>query len=291
MNFIQLVRKIDSEAAAVKFLQEKCVLPNKRVCVNGHDMKWNEKGLRWRCRVKGCDKEVGVRVGNWLQGSRLPLDKIVHFIYCWSYKLSSVKFCERELLMAHGAVVDFNSYCREVCAWKMEQISDAMIGGEGLTVEIDESLFSRRKNHVGRILPQQWIFGGICRETKETFIVPVPDRRAETLFPIIERRIRPGSLVISDCWAAYRGIQEQLGFEHQTVNHKQHFVDPETKAHTQTIENTWRPVKLDNKKRFGTKRDFMGSYMAEHMWRSKLGGRDPFSAILEDIASFWPPAE
>jgi len=67
-------------------------------------------------------------MGNWLEGSRLPIDKIVHFLYCWAFKLSSVKFCERELLMGHDAVVDFNNYCREVCAWKMSLDDKSMIG-------------------------------------------------------------------------------------------------------------------------------------------------------------------
>ena len=68
------------------------------------------------------------QMGNWLEGSRLPIDKIVHFLYCWAFKLSSVKFCERELLMGHDAVVDFNNYCREVCAWKMSLDDKSMIG-------------------------------------------------------------------------------------------------------------------------------------------------------------------
>ena len=35
-----------------------------------------------------------------------------------------------------------------------------------MNVEIDESLFVRRKN-VGRTLPQQWVFAGICRENEK----------------------------------------------------------------------------------------------------------------------------
>ena len=70
-------------------------------------------------------------------------------------------------------------------------------------VEIDEGLFTRRKNHQGRVLPQQWVFGGYCRQTKECFMYPVEVRSAATLLPIIEDSVHPGSNVHSDLWRAY----------------------------------------------------------------------------------------
>ena len=32
-----------------------------------------------------------------------------------------------------------------------------------MDVEIDESLFTRGKDHQGRVLPQKSVFGGYCR--------------------------------------------------------------------------------------------------------------------------------
>jgi len=270
----------------VAFFQQREVIPPDMKCSNGHDMKLSfSKSPRWRCYVKSCRQEKCVRVDNWLSGSKLKLETIVHFIYCWTRELTSVKFCMEELEMANHAVVDYNNYLREVCAWKMSVISNSEIGGVGLHVEIDESLFSRRKSSAGRVLPQQWIFGGICRETKECFIVMVPDRSAETLLPIICEKIRAGSTIYSDSWRSYTRLQEE-GYDHHVVNHRYNFVDPVTGAHTQNVERLWGSAKWGNKRRRGTQRDFLSSYLSEFMWRTKLNGRDPFDAILNDIVEF-----
>jgi len=138
----------------------------------------------------------------------------------------------------------------------------------------------RRKNNAGRILPQQWIFSGICRETKACFIVRVPDRSEKTLLPIIQKYIRPGSIIMSDCWKAYNNLQ-QAGFKHNTVNHMYNFVDPNTGA---PRERLW-----GNKKRRGTNRNFLESYLAEFMWRTRIGKNDVFETILKDISEFSPP--
>ena len=122
------------------------------------------------------------------------------------------------------------------------------IGGPGCTVEIDETMYSRRKYNRGRIYPEQWVFGGICRETGKCFLYAVQNRTRETLFGCITANILPGTTIISDCWKAYNGIEEIEGYEfkHLTVNHSENFVDPHTGAHTQRVESMWNKAKKRN---------------------------------------------
>jgi len=56
----------------------------------------------------------------------------------------------------------------------------------------------------------------------------------QTLLPIIEREVEIGTTIHSDQWRAYSSLKDH-GFIHQTVNHSENFIDPNTGAHTQTI--------------------------------------------------------
>lgn len=80
------------------------------------------------------------------------------------------------------------------------------IGGPGTIVEIDETVITRRKYERGRLVSnQQWIFGLIERGSCRCVLMPVERRNAATLLPIIEEFVMPGTTIMSDCWAAYRG--------------------------------------------------------------------------------------
>ncbi|XP_075070855.1 uncharacterized protein LOC142159896 isoform X2 [Mixophyes fleayi] len=281
------ISTVCSEETAIEFLQKHNIIPRGRKCDNSHDMRpsFSDEQPRWRCHKRACRSKKGIRQDTWLEGSKIPLKTVVHFIYCWSRELTSIKFCKQKLNMSQPSVVDWNNYMREVCVWRMEKM-DTTIGGEGLFVEIDESLFIHRKNNAGRHLPQQWVFGGLCRETKECFILKVPNHSTETLLPIIRQKVRPGSIIISEHWRAYIDI-EANDYKHQTMNHRYHFVDPETFANTQQVKQMWGSAKWGNKKRRGTNSNFLDSYLAEFMWRMRINDHDPFYAILKDIALFY----
>ena len=61
---------------------------------------------RWRCSLGECRQDKDLHTNNWLIHSRLPLRKVILFIYCWSRKMTSVKFSTDELEIGQNAVVD-----------------------------------------------------------------------------------------------------------------------------------------------------------------------------------------
>ena len=77
------------------------------------------------------------------------------------------------------------------------------IGGEGVEVQIDETLVAKRKYNKGRMVEQRWLVGGVCPVQRRGFVQFVPDRSRETLDPIIMQYIAPGSHIKSDGWSAY----------------------------------------------------------------------------------------
>ena len=117
--------------------------------------------------------------------------------------------------------------------------------------------------------------GEIKRGTHNAFMTVVPDRSKETLLPIIQQYIRPGTTVISDECRVYLDIPT-LGFTHQTVNHSKNFIDPSTGAHSQSVEGHWSCTKCMMRKQgvINTTSSVFPSYLLEFLWRRRFGESD-----------------
>lgn len=112
------------------------------------------------------------------------------------------------------------------------------------------------------------MFGGVERDSSNYFLIPVERRDKQTLLPLIQKFILPGSTINSDCWKAYAELKN-YNFIHETVNHSQTFKNEETGAHTNTIEGLWRHAKhrIPHYRRKNC--DYTG-YLAKFMFLSKI---------------------
>ncbi|KFD46367.1 hypothetical protein M513_12738 [Trichuris suis] len=109
------------------------------------------------------------------------------------------------------------------------------------TIEVDESLFGKRKSNRSKMLGCQWVLRGVCHETGECFLEPVNHRRRSTLVPLIQGHALTGSRITTYAWRSYRLADHS--YTHLCANHSASFVDKQTKANTQIIESLWKQTK------------------------------------------------
>lgn len=251
-------------------------------------------GYEWRCRFQGKvnahDVSRSVRSGTWFALSRMPLIKCLKVTREWFGRCEQ-KFVMEDVNVAKKTVNDWYSFCREVCQTVLLEES-VRIGGVGAIVEIDESKFGKMKYGRGRRVKGNWVFGGIERGTNKCFFRVVPKRGKDELLPVIEEWVLPGTTIISDCWRAYDCLEDE-GFQHLKVNHSLHYVNPETGAHTNTIEAVWSAIKrmLRNTPH---KDDMFDSYLFEYVWRKQHGHSmkdHVFRKFLDDVIKVYPPRQ
>ena len=251
----------------------------------------------FKCFKRSCRKNYQIFQNTWFEGRHISTSKCITLTYCFLKKMSQAHIieetsgvCYGDLVTSSEAVSDNNSYCREVMIDSLFLDGEVKkIGGANCTVEIDEAKFGKRKFNRGRMVEGQWVLGGICRETKETFFVPVEDRTSETLIGLIKKHVKTGSILHTDCFKSYNTeVLVGLGYQHLTVNHSEEFVNRETGCHTNTIEGTWWAVKRSLPSS-GNRKPSFAAYLAEYIWHKKNSDAPcKFRAFLKDVAKLYP---
>jgi len=288
------VEQIRDDKAAVKFFQDRGVLRSTWACPSCGEGSVRlktckgERNYRFKCSKCKCYRSLFS--GSWFHCMKLTCLQVVDMLFAWAGVSSSRTHVANEgrVRSAEGAT-DWVRYIREVCATSIADDSDEQIDGEGCIVEIDETMVTRRKYNRGRLLQQIWVFGGVERVSGRCFFEVVADRTETTLLEIIKRRICAGTTVISDCHRSYANLSRH-GFVHLTMNHSENFIDPETGAHTQTIESLWGALKRFLRSKGRNIGPHLEEYIAEFLYRRKHDGCI-FEAIVSVIARYYPPSQ
>ena len=119
------------------------------------------------------------------------------------------------------------------------------------------------------------------------FMVLVDNRDAATLIPLIQANVIPGTTIWTDGWLAY-GALGAAGYQHASVNHSIHYVDPLTGVHTNHIESRWNACKHFLKAKWGISRQYLPTYLDEYMWMSRRPREQLFGDIISAIRRRYP---
>lgn len=242
--------------------------------------------------------------GSIFEGANLPMDTILELIHFFAAERSyddcikHIFNSEKNEELSRKTISEWYFRFREVINKEVSEwyTESGAIGGEGCTVQIDESKFGKRKYNRGYMIDGHWVFGVIDEQTKELRLNMVPDneRSRANMQGLIESMIKPGTRIVSDSFSSYKYLDnEETPYTHDSVNHSIEYVayDEEgRKIHTNTIESAWRPIK-DFFRTRKVKHEYFFFHLKEYEWRRRMKkeNKDHFLELLVAIAKHYKP--
>ena len=253
------------EKNCINFLFENNILYKLNKC-SYCQSKLNREANLYRCINRKCHKSISIFKDSFFAKNHLKCSDSLLIAYLWLCKNS---YSSIMTITGHSSstITNYIKYFRELIISTLDD-DDTIIGGENIIIEVDESKFGHKKYHRGRNIEGVWIIAGIERtEEKKCFIEIVENRNADTIQNVLSKHVAQGSIVYTDSWKGYNGIEE-MGIYHKTVNHSNNFVDPFTGVHTNTIEGLWNSMKLQIKPVHRNKRT-IENHLFEFIWRKR----------------------
>ena len=250
---------------------------------------------RFYCKI--CHLIVTRRSGTIFEGMKIPFKAFNLILYYFAEG-----FTTREIFrllqpliggISHNTIKKYTKSFRfMVHIYVQSIISDAILPGP---VEIDEACcYKLRRGNHGRLARTiYWIFGLKCRTTKKVIIYPVLYRNRVTIIPIIQKHVKPGTIIYSDMFSCYfnnrrnppQSYLANFGYIHYGVNHSIEFVSSiDASIHTNTIERVWRGLK--GKLRDYKPKKYINEYISEYILESWIQIHDRYFFLIHLLHYF-----
>ena len=144
--------------------------------------------------------------------------------------------------------------------------SDTVFSGE---IELDESYFGGvRKGKRGRGASGKVPVFGLLKRGGKVYTQVISDTKSETLMPIIVKKIKPDSVVYTDCYGSYNAL-DVSEFKHYRINHSVLFASKHN--HINGIENFWNQAKRVLRKYNGIPKKNFPLFLKECEFRFNYG--------------------
>lgn len=207
--------------------------------ISKHHYKLTQNGeFKGLYKCKDCRKRFTVRIGTMFEDSNLPLKKWFYAIYWFLSNKKGISSCQL------AKFIDVT----QKTAWFMlhrirHNIKDDDATFDDMTQMDETYMGGKSRSHgngtQGRSLKEKTpIFGMISGGLVYAQVVPNVQKR--TLYPIIKKRVRKGSTIITDELNVYGALGKD--YEHKTIPHKQH-IYALNGFHTNSIEGFWSHIK------------------------------------------------
>lgn len=205
----------------------------------------------WECKTKHPKKQFSIKVGSIFEDSPIGLDKWLTATWMISACKNGVSSYE-----IHRAI----GVTQKTAWFMMHRIRIAMhdgpfttkMGGGGKEVEVDETFIGGKARNMHKSVKARRItgqghnnidkvivMGVLDRDKKQVRTQVIPDRKRETLHPIVKEHVAAGTALYSDELWGYTGLETE--YDHQVIDHAIEYV--KGKVHTNGMENFWSLLK------------------------------------------------
>lgn len=207
-------------------------------------VKFQEKHNRWQCSVHHARRQFTLKTGTMMEDSPLGLDKWLPAMWLISSNRNGISSWELHRSLGVTQKTAWFMLHRIRLAMQ-DDLSGGNLGGE---VEVDETYIGgkarnmhaeRRRRTIGGANRGKTVVLGMLERGGKVRASVVPDRKRDTMRPIVGANVDEGSTLMTDEYGWQWVDKEE--YLHEMVNHLEQYVNGN--VHTNGLENFWSLLK------------------------------------------------